>query len=1381
MGSKPSSTTNTTSSYTPPPQVLANYEAVTQQAQGVAATPYSAFGGQLVAPVNDQQNTGIGAVNSASGVQNPYNAVAGGLAGASSASIDPTTVNAADISQYESPYQNDVINATEAEINNQNAQQAASLTGNNISSGAFGGDRAGVAQAALAGQQDIASNATLANLNNQNFSQALGEANTQQSVGLGAAQNTAARQLAASQQLGTLGNTAQSEALNEANAQTNAGTLEQTTQQAQDTAAYNQFLQQQAYPFQTTGWLANIVEGIGSQSGGTSTGSSTTSGPSGASSVAGGLLGLASFLKRGGRVPHRASGGGLYPTAVDPTNGQGLGGVGGGSYVPSVGGLMIGNTMPKSAPAAPAASPQAQSPQQFGQNMSGVAKGVQGLGNAIVNSSIGDTIQDAIQDAGDDAPGGGLGVGDPMQLSGGDFRRGGLVPRRHYDDGGSLPLYDDIGYDGNATPIAPITNTPPDVHVPIADMDMPVASPPTGLAPSAPIPDAAPSKPDQEYFLSPESLVHPDAMPQNPISGASPIVPGGLAPSPDISAMPAPSAPIPDAAPSKSDQGSSLTPESLLQPDAMPQVQPGGTSQRAIPGSAPIVPGGLVPRAAAPTGSAPTPASVVSTEAPAPTMTIAPASVAPVAHGLGAIAAATQSPKQPSMWAAPAYAGATPKGPTPDPANYPTTQAGQAAFIRDYSAFAGGKGIDPNFAMSVARAEGLGAITPQTPNGPSRVDIDPQTGKPYSYGAFQMNVKNGVGVAARAAGIDPADPAQANAANKFAMDYMATHGISPWKSDKAVADYLKSGAVNPALAYAPNDQPKGLQVAQNMTGTMNDAGPQGGPQTSAPQFPDNSKTPASGRTGLLGFNLSPETRQLMLSAGLGIMGGTSMNPWVNIGQGGLAGIAAVNKNRETAADVGLKGAQTGQIQTETALKQQQLQLMMKALDNNSKIFKGTPPSVTTPTVTAPSATAGSGASAGPAPAGGAGTPNAGTPSPAPQKQVAPQYDPVRLRAAAENMSFVNPAVAANYRDQAAQIESGKSMVQFSDGSWGTMPGYNEAAAATEAAKTVAQKGVENQMMPTVDPATGAKYVGGNGPISTSPLPAAPTKSFGIDKETAAVSTAIPKAPPGGGYIQPNLPPGAKLTEDLPANKILREQDGEFLKDQVSTSRAADTVVARTQALAQAFKTFESGALADKQKSGATIALALGQPGIAKTILAGDPAGIQWVEKEGVNSVLDTLKSATPRFAQAEFNQVAQNGTPNPTNQPGANHEMVAEMLALGERNKDFLKDWETAKGQGWASPSSFYTAWTTANPVGGYIKSAQRQIGNFAGMDLPQPNDWAAGAVYVAPKSLPPATGALLGKYGVQPGGMFRFNGRQSQVPVQPIPKSDYFSAQLGQ
>ena len=56
-------TTNNVTSNTPPPQVLAQYQNVVNSANQVAQTPYSAYGGQYVAPINSQENAGISGIN----------------------------------------------------------------------------------------------------------------------------------------------------------------------------------------------------------------------------------------------------------------------------------------------------------------------------------------------------------------------------------------------------------------------------------------------------------------------------------------------------------------------------------------------------------------------------------------------------------------------------------------------------------------------------------------------------------------------------------------------------------------------------------------------------------------------------------------------------------------------------------------------------------------------------------------------------------------------------------------------------------------------------------------------------------------------------------------------------------------------------------------------------------------------------------------------------------------------------------------------------------------------------------------------------------------------------------------------------------------------
>lgn len=295
MGSKGGSnqTSTTQSSSSPPPQVMADYQALVNRAANNANTPYQQYPGELVAPLSNQTAAGLGNVNSASGAAQPfYNAAAAGTIAAANP-ISPTQFSGQQVGQYMSPYTQNVVDATQNQFNNQNQQAAQFLNSQNISSGAFGGDRAGVSQGILANQQQTAQSPVIAGLYNQDYNQALQEFNTQQGVGLQSQafnrQNTG--QMA--NQLAGIGTQDQSSALQGAMAQIQAGEIPQQEQQAVDTALYNQYQQQQQYPFQTTGWLGNLVEGTGSLSGGTSTSqTSTPVGNSGSSALGAGLSGL---------------------------------------------------------------------------------------------------------------------------------------------------------------------------------------------------------------------------------------------------------------------------------------------------------------------------------------------------------------------------------------------------------------------------------------------------------------------------------------------------------------------------------------------------------------------------------------------------------------------------------------------------------------------------------------------------------------------------------------------------------------------------------------------------------------------------------------------------------------------------------------------------------------------------------------------------------------------------------------------------------------------------------------------------------------------------------------------------------------------------------
>ena len=266
MGGK---TSTTTQQVQIPKEVLNRYNAVNANAQKAASKPFQIYSkdpAKFVAQLNKQQKLGIGNVNKAVGSYKPYFNEATEATRSGMASVMPGEL---EIEQYMNPFQQQVIDTTMDRMRQEQEQAQSGALGTAISSGAFGGDRAGIAAANLAQQQNMATGSTLAGLNAQNFMQALQTAQQQQGLNLGAEQANLARLLSGGQQMAGLGQAAQGMNLQGAEAQINAGTLGQQTEQAGLSALYNQFQQQQAYPFQVAQFLGNIAMGTGALSGST--------------------------------------------------------------------------------------------------------------------------------------------------------------------------------------------------------------------------------------------------------------------------------------------------------------------------------------------------------------------------------------------------------------------------------------------------------------------------------------------------------------------------------------------------------------------------------------------------------------------------------------------------------------------------------------------------------------------------------------------------------------------------------------------------------------------------------------------------------------------------------------------------------------------------------------------------------------------------------------------------------------------------------------------------------------------------------------------------------------------------------------------------------
>ena len=1023
-----------------------------------AATGYAASGaGQAQNLYGSSNALAQAALNTAT----PYDQGAAGLARAGTQQVNAQQIGAPQINQFLSPYLGDVAQSTEALQNQENQQQMAGQLGNAITSGAFGGDRAGIAAANLSQQQELANSNVLSGILNTGYNTALGAAQQQQGVNLGAAQanrsalqtgstelanvgqqlygqtagagaqlasnaqglygvgsgtaatlgnigqqeyaqNTGAgAQLASNAQgiygvgsgtasglenigqgtynlgantatalgslgqglygvmsgtasglenvgnsaynigagtansLAGLGSGAQSAALQGATAQLTAGQQEQSTQQAGLTALYNQFLQQQAYPFQTAQFAANVAEGTGSLSGSTT----STTQPTG---LFGNLLsdrrakedikvigkaknGLPIYTFKYKGDPDKVTHIGFMADEVEKKHPEAVGLAGGLKTVDyeraaraDGGGLVFdpnagayglsASGMPGSGTYVPA--PQQSAARRIAFQSSPRSPQQQGLG-ALANqyTQLKGIYNDGSQiyDAGKSVVAG---------LNGGaTYARGGLALKR--DDGGVVddPFESDLSLQqrerGLVTGEGAIEQAPNTAaNGPVSGALASQATSPkyslgstpqasnnnsgSGLAQLASL--ATLSKDVAPYALEALALKagglvrrehHADG---SVVGGDDDIATGIYSPEdprlwsadPPAPIAAANDVPVPPVRPKGLGAAPMVSPDDVSkQPDLDP-------SKLDVP-TPPVRPRDLDAPSAAPT----------------PGLSPTPRYLPPAARTMDANVAPSSAE---GAWAAPTYNGARPSA-APDPSAYGTDQGGQAAFIRDYAAY---RGIRPDFALSVANAEGLRAISPQNPNGASSVDIDPKTGKPFSFGAFQLNVRNGLGNVAMANGIDPTNPDHANLANRFAIDQMASGGLKPWQGDAAVKAYQQSQQPNGGGAgdFFGN---VGHSIANGVSGLGNAVGGMfGGSGQSAQGQPQSG---GMGERALMAVlsglgALGSYRGQSGLGAVLQGLGGGAQG-WMNAGKT-QAEIA------NTQADVGLKGAETARTNVNAA-------------------------------------------------------------------------------------------------------------------------------------------------------------------------------------------------------------------------------------------------------------------------------------------------------------------------------------------------------------------------------------------------------------------------------------------------------------------------------
>ena len=304
------------SNYSPPPEVTAAYKQLLSNAQPLFTAPYQPYtAGKAetasdivpltVAPQTPNQVAAGQNIASLAGYYQPYANAATDLVQQGSQPIQLQQFNNQSVGQYMSPFMQNVMGSTVANINETNAQQQQQVLGNAIAKGAYGGDRSGIAQSELARQQNLANNATLANVANTGYNSALGQFNQMNQQGIQAQLGSGQLAQSGAGMLSNLGSAGQNAAIQQAQAQYGIGAQQQQQNQAELSTAYQNYLNQIGYPYQQANFESGLVGSMASGMGGTTTNNPAQ--PSGMSQAIGGLGAIASFLpllmaKDGGRI-----------------------------------------------------------------------------------------------------------------------------------------------------------------------------------------------------------------------------------------------------------------------------------------------------------------------------------------------------------------------------------------------------------------------------------------------------------------------------------------------------------------------------------------------------------------------------------------------------------------------------------------------------------------------------------------------------------------------------------------------------------------------------------------------------------------------------------------------------------------------------------------------------------------------------------------------------------------------------------------------------------------------------------------------------------------------------------------------------------------------
>lgn len=332
MGGKGGGGSSTSTSTAKPPKYLETaYKDIIGKAGDVFDLPLNQYNGPMLAGFSPDQMAAFSNIRGANGAYQPYFDKAGGYLDSANQDIwgQIPEFNEETISKYYNPYENDVVNTTLDDLRRFNAGQQEDLTGSAIRAGAWGGSGAEDAKMNLAGEQTRGAASTIAGLRSSGYNTAAGLLTADRQAQLDALKSSRSNALQSAGIAGGMGNDATSNILKAASAQLGSGLQQQALAQQEINIPYQQFQEQQQYPYQQLQYLTNLISAISGGAGGTTTSSQPKQGSNALSDILG-VAGTVApfFLRDGGRVGKAYGGGIVMPHGSAPTADMfGMGGI----------------------------------------------------------------------------------------------------------------------------------------------------------------------------------------------------------------------------------------------------------------------------------------------------------------------------------------------------------------------------------------------------------------------------------------------------------------------------------------------------------------------------------------------------------------------------------------------------------------------------------------------------------------------------------------------------------------------------------------------------------------------------------------------------------------------------------------------------------------------------------------------------------------------------------------------------------------------------------------------------------------------------------------------------------------------------------------------